>query len=108
MSARTTRTSASFTGSLGVGCFFVGDAGPAEPTRIEQREIERRLAVEQPLRDVAAGGRRVLEAVAAEPDGHEEALDTRSPSDNRVVVGRERSQAGPAAGDAPIADGGHT
>src|SRR5262249_34207092 len=103
MSARTTRTSASFTGSLGVGCFFVGDAGPAEPARVEQREIERRLAVEQPLGDVAAGRRRVLEAVAAEADGHEEALDTRSPPDDRVIVGRQRSQAGPAAGDSRVA-----
>src|SRR5262244_3848217 len=107
MSASTTRTSAMFIGSLRVGSFFVSDAGPAEPTRIEQRQVQRRLAVEEPLGDVAAGGGRVLEAVAAESDDHEEALDTRSPADDRVIVGRERSEAGPAAGDAGVAENGY-
>src|SRR5215470_1042959 len=74
MSARTTRTSAIFTQSLGVGRFFVGGARAREPAGIEQRKVERGLAVQQPLGDVAPGGRRVLEAVPAEADRDEEAL----------------------------------
>src|SRR2546428_9770615 len=100
MSARVTRTSAIFTGFLGVGGRFVDGCRTVEPARIEQRGVERRLAVEQPFGHVAAGGGRVLEAVAAESDGQEEALDARRPPDDGVVVRRERSEAGPAAGDA--------
>src|SRR2546426_964303 len=104
MSARVTRTSAIFTGSLGVGGRFGNGARAGEPTRIEEREIERRLAVEQPFRHVAAGGRRMLKPMATEPDRQEEALDARRPPDDGVVVRRERSEAGPAAGDTRVAD----
>src|SRR5215510_11688808 len=38
MSASTTRTSAIFIGSLGVGRSFVGGAGPAEPTWVRSEE----------------------------------------------------------------------
>src|SRR5207249_2470237 len=65
----------------------------------EEREVEGGLTVQEPLGDVTAGGGRVLEAVTAETDGEEEARDARRPADNRVVVGRERPEARPAAGD---------
>src|SRR5439155_13457010 len=56
--------------SLGVGAVMTGAGRAARKARrIEQREIERRLAVHQPLRDVASGRGRVLEAVASEADG---------------------------------------
>src|SRR6516165_3721234 len=86
MSARITRTSAIFnaspgSASLGVD-FELGSSGrAAEARRIEQRQIHGRLAVEQPLGDVAAGGGGVLEAVTAEADRHEEALDAGRPAD---------------------------
>src|SRR5580765_5627377 len=66
MSARITRTSAIFIGLLGVDLEAAAGLGTGESCRIEERKIHRRLAVEQPLRDVAAGRGRVLEAVAAE------------------------------------------
>src|SRR2546428_8580838 len=72
---------------------------PREAAGIEEREVEGGLAVQEPLGDIPAGGGRVLEAVAAEADGEEEALDARRPADDRVVVGRERPEARPAAGD---------
>src|SRR2546428_455740 len=72
---------------------------PREAAGIEEREVEGGLAVQEPLGDIPAGGGRVLEAVAAEADGEEEALDARRPADDRVVVGRQRPEARPAAGD---------
>src|ERR1043166_3337358 len=75
---------------------------PREAAGVEERQIERGLAVQQPLADVAAGGRRVLEAVAAEAHRDEEALDTRRPADDRVVVGRQGPQARPPAGEARL------
>src|SRR5213083_901608 len=71
----------------------------AEAAGIEEGEVEGGRAVDEPLGDIPAGGGRVLEAVAAEADGEEEALDARRPADDRVVVGRERPEARPAAGD---------
>src|SRR5262245_29789854 len=73
MSARITRTSAIFIGLLGVDLEAAADLCPAEARRIEEGEIQRRLAVDQPLGDVAPGRRRMLEAVTAEADGHEQA-----------------------------------
>src|SRR5919109_4070187 len=103
MSARTTRTSA-MVRSLGIGistvserCVLVGRGWPERGGRgcvprstvprstvprstvgesfgIEEGEVHRGLAVHDPGGDVAAGGRGVLEAVAAEADGEEEAL----------------------------------
>src|SRR5438132_2607023 len=107
MSVRMTRTSAIFIRLLGVDLQLGFGARAAESPGIEERQIQRRLAVEQPFRDVATGRGRVLEAVAAEPDRHEEALDARRPPDDRVIVGRERPEPGPAAGDASVADDGH-
>src|SRR4030095_4787175 len=57
MSARVTRTSAIFIRSLGVGSSFGNGARSVESTRVEQREVERRLAVDEPLRGVAPGPR---------------------------------------------------
>src|SRR3989442_6565137 len=56
MSARVTRTSAIFTGSLGVGGCFVGGPRTVEPARIEQREGQGRLAVPKPFRHGAGRG----------------------------------------------------
>src|SRR6266536_3973035 len=77
MSARMTRTWAIFTPfvSLGVGPTVVGrGAAPGKAAGIEEREVERGPAVEQPLGHVAPGGRRVLEAVTTEAHGEEETL----------------------------------
>src|SRR2546430_16076772 len=73
-------------------------AAPREAAGIEEREVEGGLAVQEPLGDIPAGGGRVLEAVAAEAAGEEEALDARRPADDRVVGGREPPEARPAAG----------
>src|SRR5207245_2657805 len=67
----------------------------------------RRRAVHDPVRDVSPGGGRVLEAVAAEAHGEEEALHAGCPADDGVVVGRERTQARPAAGDRRLLEDGH-
>src|SRR5206468_6210791 len=89
--------------SLGVGAVMTGAGRAARKARrIEQREIERRLAVHQPLRDVASGRGRVLEAVASEADGQEEPLDAGGPADDGVIVGRQRPEPGPATGDAGL------
>src|SRR5207244_8010767 len=85
---------------LGVGAsVMLPGTAPREAAGIEEREVEGGLAVQEPLGDIPAGGGRVLEAVAAEADGEEEALDARRPADDRVVVGRQRPEARPAAGD---------
>ena len=87
--------------SLRVGAGVVGSgAAGGEAPGVEEREVHRRRAVEKPLRDQAAGGRRVLEAVAAEAHGQEEALDAGRRADDRVVVGGQRPEPGPAARDA--------
>src|SRR5262249_14846442 len=109
MSARTTRTPAIFNASAGNASLGVdlqlGSGGRAAESRgVEQRQIHGWRAVEQPLGDVATSRGRVLEAVAAESDRHEEALDARRPADDRMIVGRQRPEAGPAAGDARVAD----
>src|SRR6185436_1656846 len=104
MSARMTRTSAILIRLLGVDLEVSGGARAAESPGIEERQVHGRLAVEQPFRHVAAGRGRVLEAVAAEADRLEEAPDTRRPADDRVIVGRERPEPGPAAGDACVSD----
>src|SRR5213594_2642120 len=108
MSASHTRTSA-MVRSLGIGVSVpeprvrLGRGWPerggrgSEARGVEQREVHRRLAVNDPVGDVAAGRRRVLEAVTAEADGQEEAGDPRGPADDRVIVWRERTQTGPAA-----------
>src|SRR5689334_540017 len=74
-----------FTASLGIGLVLVGITGEvgirAEPGRVEQREVHRRLAVHDPLGDHAAGHGGMLEAVAAEADGEEEALHAGSGAD---------------------------
>src|SRR5258705_1108097 len=104
MSARITRTSAMRITSLGVGTALARPgASASEALRIERREVHGRLAVEEPLGDVAAGGRRMLEAVATEPDCQEEALEPR-PSDDRVLVGSEGTQPRPAARDPRLGD----
>src|SRR5207247_6832282 len=93
---------------LGVGSLIMYVGPPRRESRgIEQREIHRRLAVDDPVGDVAAGRRRVLEAVAAEADGEEEAFDAGRPADDRVVVGGERAQSRPAAGDLRRLEHGH-
>src|SRR5687768_1923222 len=81
MSARTTRTSP-IVRSLGIRplavserCVLAGRGRPGREGRgsareargVEEREVHGRLAVDDPGRDVAAGGGRVLEPVAAEP-----------------------------------------
>src|SRR5216110_1119311 len=76
----------------------------AEAAGIEEGEVEGGRAVDEPLGDIPAGGGRVLEAVAAEADGEEEALDARRPADDGVVVGRERAESRPAAGDPRVRD----
>src|SRR5947208_16441063 len=83
---------------------MVNGGAAGEAAGIEERQVERGLAVEQPLADVAAGGGRVLEAVTAEADGDEEAFHAGRPPDDRVVVGRQRPQARPAAGDPRLLD----
>src|SRR5215831_11232386 len=92
-----------FTASLGIGLILVGVAGEAgilaEPGGVEQREIHRGLAVHDPLGDHAAGHRGVLEAVAAESHGEEEPLHAGGRADDGVIVGSERPQTRPAAGD---------
>src|SRR3989441_6881862 len=80
-------------------CFLRRSWRSCEALGREEREIEGGLTVQEPLGDVTAGGGRVLEAVTAETDGEEEARDARRPADDRVVVGRERPEARPAAGD---------
>src|SRR5438132_14108321 len=79
-------------------------AAPREAAGIEEGEVEGGPAVHEPLGDIPAGGGRVLEAVAAEADGEEEALDARRPADDGVVVGRERAESRPAAGDPRVGD----
>ena len=49
----------------------------------------------------------MLEAMAAEADRLEEAFDAGRPPDDRVIVGRERPEPGPAAGDARVTDDRH-
>src|SRR5262245_16428440 len=99
MSASSTRTSA-IVRSFGIRAFVMPTAAARrEPRRIEQRQIHRRLAVDDPVRDVTTSGGRVLEAVATEADGEEKAADAGRPADDRVVIGRQRTQARPAAGD---------
>src|SRR5439155_599637 len=71
----------------------------AEAAGIEEGDVEGGRAVDEPLGDIPAGGGRVLEAVAAEADGEEEALDARRPAKDGVVAGREPEESGPAAGD---------
>src|SRR5437667_11717548 len=82
------------------------DGATCEARGVEQREIEGGLAFHQPLGDVASRRRRVLEAVAAETDGEEEALDAGSPADDRVIIGRQRPEPGPAPGHARLLDDG--
>src|SRR5256886_1045661 len=55
-----------------------------EAAGIEKGEVEGGRAVHEPLGDIPAGGGRMLEAVAAEADGEEEALDARRPADDGV------------------------
>src|SRR5690242_2819172 len=94
MSASRTRMSA-IVKSLGIAKVVVGArAARRESARIEQREIHRRLAVHDPVCDVAAGGWRMLKAMAAEADREEEARHARRPPDDRVIVGREWAQPG--------------
>src|SRR6266550_1147030 len=93
--------------SLGVGAVALRATGATcEARGVEQREIEGWLAFHQPLGDVASRRRRVLEAVAAETDGEEEALDAGSPADDRVIIGRQRPEPGPAPGHARLLDDG--
>src|SRR5436853_7218845 len=108
MIARSGFGSRTYARLLSVGSFVVRGAlthrrasGATSETRgIEDRHVHRRAAVEQPLGDEAARRRRMLEAVAAEADREEKALDARRPADDRVVVGGQRPKARPAAGDA--------
>src|SRR5688500_6384674 len=75
MSAMMTRTSP-MVRSLGIRAVVVHFCGAAgEPCGVEEREVGGGLAVNQPRGHVVPGGRRVLEAMAAEADGEEEALD---------------------------------
>src|SRR5688500_7970967 len=77
MSARTTRTSP-MVRSLGIRPIVVNPRRAArEASGVEEREIGSGLAIHDPRGHVMSGGRRVLEAVAAEADGEEEALDLR-------------------------------
>src|SRR2546430_6559868 len=75
-----------------------------EAAGIEKGEVEGGRAVHEPLGDIPAGGGRMLEAVAAEADGEEEALDARRPAADGVIVGRERAESRPAAGDPRVGD----
>src|SRR2546428_11287152 len=94
------RVSARVRALLRVGAsVMLPSTAPREAAGIEEREVEGGLAVREPLGDIPAGGGRVLEAVAAEAEGEEDALDAGRPADDRVVVGRERPEARPAAGD---------
>src|SRR5438445_319851 len=91
MSASRTRTSAIVRSldarSLGIGPLVVRlRAALREAAGVEEREIHRRRAVHDPVRDVSPGGGRVLEAVAAEAHGEEEALHAGRPADDGVVV----------------------
>src|SRR2546429_3067971 len=71
MSARETRTSA-IVRSLGIGSFVVRlRAAGREAAGVEERQVHRRLAVDDPVGDVTSGGGRVLEAVPAEADGED-------------------------------------
>src|SRR5215831_10160801 len=110
MSATTTRRSpiSSSDGgaaSLGIGSGIARSGRAAcEPRRLEERQVHRWRAFSQPLGDEAARRRGVLKAVAAEADREEESFGARRPADDRVIVGRQRAQAGPAAGDARFLD----
>src|SRR5882724_11528363 len=99
-------------GSLGIGLVLVSIAGEArvvtEPGGIEQREVHRGFAVQYPLGHHAAGHGGMLEAVAAEADGEEEALHAGGGAKNGVVVGGERTQARPAARDLRALEHGQT
>src|SRR5262249_8527920 len=100
-----------FTASLGIGLVLVGVAGEAgilaEPGRVEQREVHRGLPVHDPLGDHAAGHGRMLEAMAAEADGEEEALHAGGGADDGVIVGSQRPEACPAAGGLGALAPGH-
>src|SRR6185436_1758637 len=86
--------------SLGIGLVLVSIAGEtcvlAEPGRIEQREVHRRLTVHDPLRHHATGHGGMLEAVSAEADGEEESLHAGGGADDGVIVGSEGPQPRPA------------
>src|SRR5262245_31013214 len=88
-----TAVSAEADASLGIrpGVAFGDGSGP-ESRGIEQREVHRRSALGQPLGHEASRRRRMLKPVTAEAHGQEEALDTRSPPDDRVIVGCQRPQ----------------
>src|SRR5215470_15846458 len=92
-----------FTASLGIGLVLVGVAGEAgivaEPGRVEQREVHRGFPVHDPLGDHTAGHGGMLEAMAAEADGEEEALHAGGGADDGVIVGSQRPESCPAAGD---------
>ena len=97
--------------SLGVGAARAGLAGQADPTvteaaGVEEGEVHRRPAVDDPLRHQASRRGRVLEPVTAPADGEEEPLNTRRPAENRVVVRGEGPKPGPPSGDPRALDEG--
>src|SRR6185437_10529388 len=79
----------------------IAEAGHAQRGDVD----ERRAAQNQVAEDLAHGGA-LQEAVAREAGGIEEAADTLGLSDDRVVVGRDLVQAGPAPLDAGVGDPG--
>jgi len=77
-----------------------------EPFGGERREIEIGIAAGDDVREDAAGGGRMLEAVAAEAVDQEETADPVRRPDNRIRVGRHLVEPGPRVGDRRIGQRG--